>query len=42
MNLKLHNRSTAHTLYGNKTWNDTFKIFMKFKKCNLNWATITD
>ena len=23
------------------TWNNTFKIFIKLKKCNLNWATIT-
>ena len=39
--IKLYNGATAHALYGNKTWNDTFKIFMKLKKCNLNWETIT-
>ena len=41
INIKLYNGATAHALYGNKTWNDTFKIFMKLKKCNLNWETIT-
>ena len=29
INSKLYNGATAHAFYGNKTWNDTFKIFMK-------------
>ena len=41
INKKLYDNFKPHALYGNCNWNKTFKIFLKLKKFNLNWANIT-
>ena len=41
INQKLYDNFKPHALYGNCNWNKTFKIFLKLKKFNLNWANIT-
>ena len=40
INPKLFDNNKPHSLNGNLTWNQTFKIFMKLKKFNLDWGNI--
>ena len=41
INKKLFDRTKAHNLFGNETWNYTFSLFMSLKKYDIEWDKIS-